>query len=106
VEPSDAAVAVSQAVLGLVKERLSPEVSLDPFANRGRIVGVYETEPVLRAIAQLVLLEAEQLLEERIGVEFAGEEVPIPHTDTTRSRRAPILIVSGHGGLRRSQEQT
>jgi hypothetical protein len=97
-EPPDAAVAVRQTVLGLVERSLPPKVSLDPFANRRRIVGVQKTEPVVRAIAHLMVLEAEQLLEKRIGIELAGDQVPVPYADVTRKRGTLIAIVSGHGG--------
>src|SRR4029450_4440156 len=96
VEPPDAAVAMSQAVFAFIHRCLAAEVSLDPFANRCRIVGVHKREPVARVIEELMILETEQLLEHRIGVEFAGDEVPVPHADTTGEGRAPIPVVSVH----------
>ena len=96
-EPPDAAVAVNHAVFDFVRGSLAPDVGLSPFEYADRVVGVHQPAQVVEMIADLMILVAEQPLEDGIHVDVAGCEVPVPHADPARRCSTPVAIVSARG---------
>ena len=96
VKPTVAAIAMAHPVFVVERGTRSADVSVDATKKAGRVVGVHEFLPVVEMIADLVIGEAEDLLDQRIHVDFAGLQVPVPDTNAAGDCRTPVEIVSGH----------
>ena len=72
-------------------------MGLGPLENGGRVIGMHQPAPVIEMIADLVILVAKNLFENRIHVDLAGRQIPVPDADAACRRRAPVAIVSVHG---------
>ena len=96
-KPSDAAVAMHHPVLDLIELASRPRCGPGPARERRPVIGVHQPAPVIEMVADLVILVAKNLFENRIDVDLAGRQVPVPDADATGRRRAPVAIVSVHG---------
>ena len=105
-KPPDAAVAMHHAVLDLVKVGLARDMSPGVRENGGPVIGVYMPAPVVQVVANLVILVAENLFENRIDVDLAGRQIPVPDADAAGRRRALVAIVSLHGARGRRLRQS
>ena len=86
-------------MLELIERRLARDMSPGPLENGGPVIGMHQPAPDVQVIADLVILVAEHLLEDRIHIDLAGREIPVPDADAAGRRRAPVAIVSVHGVL-------
>src|SRR5262249_15725547 len=93
-EPSDAAILVHLAVLGLVERRGPADVRPYLIQHPGRILGMHARDPGVDVTADLVVVTPESALQGRVDPDLVRLQIPVPDADRARTggERVALLI--------------